>query len=51
VAHVCHGLVSLETAGGFGLPEALDLTFDHLIDALDAAFRDLESHPRPAASR
>ncbi|MCO6007100.1 TetR/AcrR family transcriptional regulator [Actinoallomurus purpureus] len=47
---VCHGLVSLETAGGFGLPESLDLTFDHLIDALDATFRGLPSHSRPAVS-
>jgi AcrR family transcriptional regulator len=37
----CHGLASLEAAGGFGLPESVDVTFDHLIDALDAEFRRL----------
>ena len=37
----CHGLASLEAAGGFGLPESVDITFGHLIDALDAAFRRL----------
>jgi AcrR family transcriptional regulator len=37
----CHGLVSLEGAGGFGLPESVDRTYGHLIDALDAAFRNL----------
>ncbi|GAA4632293.1 TetR/AcrR family transcriptional regulator [Actinoallomurus vinaceus] len=45
---VCHGLVSLETAGGFGLPESLDVTFDHLIDALDATYRDLGSRKVPS---
>lgn len=36
----CHGLASLEAAGGFGLPESVDRTYTHLIDALDSAFRD-----------
>ena len=36
----CHGLTSLEMAGGFGLPESIDATFERLIDALDRAFRD-----------
>jgi Tetracyclin repressor-like, C-terminal domain len=40
----CHGLASLEAAGGFGLPESVDRTFDHLIDALDTAFRSLRAH-------
>jgi AcrR family transcriptional regulator len=35
----CHGLASLEMAGGFGLPESIDVTFERLIDALDRAFR------------
>jgi AcrR family transcriptional regulator len=35
----CHGLASLEMAGGFGLPESVDVTFERLIDALDSAFR------------
>jgi AcrR family transcriptional regulator len=36
----CHGLASLEMAGGFGLPESVDATFERLIDALDRAFRE-----------
>jgi AcrR family transcriptional regulator len=36
-----HGIVSLEIAGGFGLPESLDDTYAHLVDALDAEFRTL----------
>ena len=31
-----------ETAGGFGLPESVDLTFGYLVDALDTEFRRLE---------
>jgi len=34
-----HGMVSLEEAGGFGLPESLDETYAHLVDALDTAFQ------------
>jgi hypothetical protein len=41
-----HGIVSLETAGGFGLPVSLDDTYAHLVDALDAAFRTLGRRPR-----
>ena len=33
-------------AGGFGLPESVDVTFDHLIDALDIEFRRLGRHGR-----
>lgn len=39
-----HGIVSLEMAGGFGLPESLDDTYAHLVDALDAAFMKLGLH-------
>jgi AcrR family transcriptional regulator len=39
----CHGLASLEAAGGFGLPESVDITFGHLIDALDTAFGSLRT--------
>jgi AcrR family transcriptional regulator len=35
---VLHGFAALEAGGGFGLPQSLDLTFERLIDALDAAF-------------
>jgi AcrR family transcriptional regulator len=41
---VCHGLVSLQIAGGFGLPESVDETFEFLIDALDRAFRQRSAH-------
>ena len=34
----CHGISTLETAGGFGLPESVDVTFGYLVDALDAEF-------------
>ncbi|MEW2375775.1 WHG domain-containing protein [Micromonospora sp. NPDC047812] len=34
-----HGFVSLEAAGGFGLPRAVDASFDNLVAALDVALR------------
>ena len=34
-----HGFVSLEYLGGFGLPQAVDRTFDRMVDALDAGLR------------
>ena len=34
-----HGFVTLEAAGGFGLPASVDETFDRLVGALDASFR------------
>lgn len=33
-----HGFTTLEAAGGFGLPQSVDVTFDRLIDSLDMAF-------------
>jgi AcrR family transcriptional regulator len=36
-----HGMATLQTAGGFGLPESVDVTFGYLVDALDAEFRRL----------
>jgi AcrR family transcriptional regulator len=33
-----HGFVTLEAAGGFGLPQSLDETFTRLVDSLDIAF-------------
>ncbi|MEV4464291.1 WHG domain-containing protein [Micromonospora echinofusca] len=38
-----HGFVSLEAAGGFGLPRAVDASFESLVAALDGA---LGSWPR-----
>jgi AcrR family transcriptional regulator len=34
-----HGFVALEAAGGFGLPQGTDRSYDRLVDALDGAFR------------
>lgn len=34
-----HGFVSLEMTGGFGMPLAIEESFDHLMAALDRAFR------------
>lgn len=34
-----HGFVSLETAGGFGLPRDVERSFERLLDLLDAALR------------
>jgi hypothetical protein len=39
-----HGIVSLEMGGGFGLPESVDDTYAHLVNALDTAFRTLGHH-------
>jgi AcrR family transcriptional regulator len=43
-----HGMVSLEEAGGFGLPESLDETYAHLINALDTAFQTAATGPGTA---
>jgi AcrR family transcriptional regulator len=34
-----HGFVTLESSGGFGLPQSVDMTFTRLVDTLDAAYR------------
>jgi len=34
-----HGFVSLEAAGGFGLPQSVDATFARMVDGLDASLR------------
>ncbi len=39
----CHGMATLESAGGFGLPESVDVTFGHLVNALDTEFRRLSA--------
>ncbi|MEH0935914.1 TetR/AcrR family transcriptional regulator [Micromonospora psammae] len=43
-----HGFLTLEAAGGFGLPRDVDRSFDQLVSALDIAFR---SWPEPESSR
>lgn len=35
-----HGFVSLEAAGGFGLPQSVDRSFDQLVGALKRALRE-----------
>jgi len=34
-----HGFVSLEAAGGFGLPLDLDVSFEHLLKTLDCGYK------------
>ena len=41
-----HGFVVLEQAGGFGMPQDVDRSFDQLVAALDVAF---SAWPQPAA--
>ncbi|GHJ15028.1 TetR/AcrR family transcriptional regulator [Micromonospora sp. AKA38] len=38
-----HGFVTLEAAGGFGLPRDVDRSFDRMIDGLDLAYRGWRS--------
>ncbi|MGL4178035.1 MAG: TetR-like C-terminal domain-containing protein [Dermatophilaceae bacterium] len=40
VRSALHGFVSLEAAGGFGLPQDLDASFDALLAVLDAGLRN-----------
>lgn len=43
-----HGFVTLESAGGFGLPADVDRSFERLVGALDTAFAAWEDR-QPAA--
>jgi AcrR family transcriptional regulator len=43
---VMHGFVTLEEAGGFGLPRSVAATYARLIDALDTAFAGWSTNPR-----
>jgi AcrR family transcriptional regulator len=50
----CHGIATLQSAGGFGLPESVDVTFGYLIAALDTEFCRLgaggqQAGPSPAS--
>ncbi|MCI4062917.1 WHG domain-containing protein [Micromonospora sp. R77] len=38
-----HGFITLEAAGGFGLPHGIDRSFDQLVAVLDTAFRNWSS--------
>lgn len=42
IRSAAHGFADLEAAGGFGLPEDLDATYDHLTTMLIAGIRSLE---------
>jgi hypothetical protein len=42
---VMHRFVTLEEAGGFGLPQSVDATFARLVDSLDAAFAGWAREP------
>jgi AcrR family transcriptional regulator len=46
VRAVLHGFATLETSGGFGLPQSVDETFARLVDSLDATFTTW-SDPHP----
>jgi AcrR family transcriptional regulator len=39
VRSALHGFAALEAAGGFGLPHAVDDSFDHLLDAVERGLR------------
>ena len=41
-----HGFVDLEAAGGFGLPQDVDRSFDRLVEVLDAALRGWKAGDR-----
>ncbi|HYY46930.1 MAG TPA: TetR-like C-terminal domain-containing protein, partial [Candidatus Angelobacter sp.] len=34
-----HGFVALQAAGGFGMPQDVDRSFERMLDGLDAALR------------
>ena len=42
---VLHGFVTLEAAGGFGLPQSVDGTFSRIIDSVDAALASWAPEP------
>lgn len=46
-----HGFVSLESLGGFGLPRAVDRSYERLIELLDAALRSWRPRRRRSARR
>jgi hypothetical protein len=39
VRSALHGFLSLEAAGGFGIPQDVDRSFERMVDLLDAALR------------
>ncbi|HXY44472.1 MAG TPA: WHG domain-containing protein [Acidimicrobiales bacterium] len=41
-----HGFVSLEAAGGFGLPLDVDRSFDRMLEGIVIAFSNRADHPR-----
>ncbi|MFC4019614.1 TetR/AcrR family transcriptional regulator [Micromonospora sp. GCM10011542] len=43
-----HGFISLEAAGGFGLPRELDRSYDQLVAGMDVAFRSWPTARRAA---
>lgn len=54
VRSALHGFVALELAGGFGLPESVDASYDRLVRTLAdglAGWSRPKSRPRPRGSR
>ena len=43
-----HGFVSIEAAGGFGLPQSVDRTFTRLVEALHTAWSTWAAPATPA---
>jgi AcrR family transcriptional regulator len=46
-----HGFVALEQAGGFGMPQDVDTSFEHLLATLDAGLRHHTDVNRPLTPR
>jgi hypothetical protein len=45
VRSAVHGFVALEIAGGFGLPQDVDRSFDRLIEMLDKGLQNRVAAP------
>ena len=46
-----HGFVALEAAGGFGLPQSVDASYQRLVDALDAALTAWPASDSPTPAK
>ncbi|HYZ55540.1 MAG TPA: TetR-like C-terminal domain-containing protein [Streptosporangiaceae bacterium] len=46
-----HGFVTLQAAGGFGMPQDVDRSFTRMIEALDAALRQWKQAGRKDPTR
>jgi AcrR family transcriptional regulator len=46
-----HGFVALQAAGGFGMPQDVDRSFERMVDGLDAALRQWKQSKRKDGKR